>query len=63
MVMKIGKHNMFHMEFTKRIFKIEDKGDTKFREFEQVHGLDKYKYKILYLNRNIRRKNHLVMWH
>ena len=41
----------------KRIFKIEDKGDTKFREFEQKHGLDKYKYKILYLNRNIRRKS------
>jgi glycosyltransferase involved in cell wall biosynthesis len=41
----------------KRIFKIKDKGDTKFREFEQKHGLDKYKYKILYLNRNIRRKN------
>ena len=40
----------------KRIFKIEDKGDTKFREFEQKHGLDKYKYKVLYLNRNIRRK-------
>jgi len=41
----------------KRIFKIEDKGDTKFKEFEQKHGLDKYKYKILYLNRNIRRKS------
>ena len=41
----------------KRISKIEDKGDTKFREFEQTHGLDKYKYKILYLNRNIRRKS------
>jgi hypothetical protein len=41
----------------RRIFKIEDKGDTKFREFEQKHGLDKYKYKILYLNRNIRRKS------
>ena len=41
----------------KRIFKIEDKGDTKFREFEQKQGLDKYKYKILYLNRNIRRKS------
>ena len=40
----------------KRIFKIKDKGDTKFREFEQRHGLDKYKFKILYLNRNIRRK-------
>jgi glycosyltransferase involved in cell wall biosynthesis len=41
----------------KRFFKIEDKGDTKFKEFEQKHGLDKYKFKILYLNRNIRRKN------
>jgi len=41
----------------KRIFKIEDKGDTKFREFEQKMGLDKYKFKILYLNRNIRRKS------
>jgi len=41
----------------KRIFKIKDKGDTKFREFEQKFGLDKYKFKILYLNRNIRRKN------
>ena len=41
----------------KRIFKIDDKGDTKFREFEQRIGLDKYKYKILYLNRNIRRKS------
>ena len=39
----------------KRIFKI-DKGDTKFRAFEQKHGLDRYKFKILYLNRNIRRK-------
>jgi len=41
----------------KRIFKIEDKGDTKFKEFEQKQGLDKYKFKILYLNRNIRRKS------
>ena len=41
----------------KRIFKIEDKGDTKFKEFEQKYGLDKYKFKILYLNRNIRRKS------
>ena len=41
----------------KRISKIEDKGDTKFREFEQKMGLDKYKFKILYLNRNIRRKS------
>jgi hypothetical protein len=41
----------------KRIFKIDDKGDTKFREFEQQMGLDKYKFKVLYLNRNIRRKS------
>jgi len=41
----------------KRIYKIEEKGDTKFKEFEQKHGLDKYKFKILYLNRNIRRKS------
>ena len=41
----------------KRIFKLEDKGDTKFREFQQKYGLDKYKFKILYLNRNIRRKS------
>ena len=36
---------------------IVDKNDTKFKEFEQKYGLDKYKYKILYLNRNIRRKS------
>ncbi len=41
----------------RRISKIEDKGDTKFKELEQKHGLDKYKFKILYLNRNIRRKS------
>ena len=41
----------------KRISKIEDKGDTKFKEFEQKYELDKYKFKILYLNRNIRRKS------
>jgi glycosyltransferase involved in cell wall biosynthesis len=41
----------------RRVYKIKDKGDTKFREFEQRHGLDKYKFKILYLNRNIRRKS------
>ena len=34
-----------------------DKNDTKFKEFEKKYGLDKYKYKILYLNRNIRRKS------
>jgi len=36
---------------------IVDKNDTKFREFENKYGLDKYKFKVLYLNRNIRRKN------
>ena len=40
----------------KRLFKI-DKNDTKFKQFENEYGLDKYKFKILYLNRNIRRKN------
>ena len=40
-----------------RFFKIEDKGDTKFKQFETKYGLDKYKFKILYLNRNIRRKS------
>tara|TARA_B100000073_G_scaffold337377_1_gene333212 strand:+ start:472 stop:1821 length:1350 start_codon:yes stop_codon:yes gene_type:complete len=41
----------------KKFFKLEDKGDTKFKEFERKFKLDKYKFKILYLNRNIRRKN------
>jgi len=36
---------------------IVDKNDTKFKEFEKKHKLDKYKFKILYVNRNIRRKN------
>ena len=40
----------------RRFFKIEDKGDTKFKKFEQDTELDKYKFKILYSNRNIRRK-------
>ena len=41
----------------RRFTKIEDTGDTKFKEFEQKYGLDKYKFKILYSNRNIRRKS------
>ena len=45
-----------HGVSSKKFF-IVDKGDTKFREFEQKHGLDKYKFKILYLNRNVRRKS------
>ena len=36
---------------------IVDKNDTKFKEFEQKHELNKYKFKILYVNRNIRRKS------
>jgi glycosyltransferase involved in cell wall biosynthesis len=40
----------------RRFYKIEDKGDTKFTKFEQDTGLDKYKFKVLYSNRNIRRK-------
>ena len=39
----------------KRMFKI-DKNDTKFRQFQEKYGLDEYKFKVLYLNRNIRRK-------
>ena len=41
---------------SKRFFKIKDKGDTQFKKFEEQYGLDKYKFKVLYLNRNIRRK-------
>jgi len=41
----------------KERFSLVDKNDTKFKEFEQKRGLDKYKFKILYSNRNIRRKN------
>jgi len=40
----------------KRIFKV-DKDDYNLKQFQQKYGLDKYKYRILYLNRNIRRKN------
>tara|TARA_Y100000593_G_scaffold35377_1_gene69249 strand:+ start:1374 stop:2795 length:1422 start_codon:yes stop_codon:yes gene_type:complete len=40
----------------RRFYKLKDKGDTKFKEFEEKFGLDKYKFKILYSNRNIRRK-------
>jgi glycosyltransferase involved in cell wall biosynthesis len=40
----------------KRIFKV-DKDANNLIQFQQKYGLDKYKYRILYLNRNIRRKN------
>ena len=39
----------------KKFYKI-DKNDTKFGQFEQKFGLDKYKFKVLYVNRNVRRK-------
>jgi len=39
----------------KRFFKV-DANDTKFKQFETDFGLDDYKFKILFLNRNIRRK-------
>ena len=42
---------------SKKFNKISDKGDTKYNDFVRVLGLDKYKFKILYLNRNIRRKS------
>ena len=38
-------------------FPIDKKDDQNFRNWEIEMGLDKYKFKILYLNRNIRRKN------
>ena len=40
----------------KRMFKV-DKNNSDFKQFENKYSLDKYNYKILYLNRNIRRKN------
>ena len=40
-----------------KFFKLNDKNDIKFKEFESKFDLDKYKFKILYVNRNIRRKN------
>ena len=40
----------------KRFHKIKDRGDTKFKQFENNYGLDDYSFKILYSNRNIRRK-------
>ena len=41
---------------TSKYFKLEEKGDTLFKEFETKFELDKHKFKILYVNRNIRRK-------
>ena len=39
----------------KRCFKVHPENPN-FKQFETNYGLDKYKFKILYLNRNIRRK-------
>jgi len=41
---------------SKRIFKVHPSNQN-YIKFQQKYGLDKYKYKILYLNRNIRRKS------
>jgi glycosyltransferase involved in cell wall biosynthesis len=40
----------------KRFFKVDD-ADEKYVEFKNIFKLDDYKFKILYSNRNIRRKN------
>ncbi len=40
----------------KRLFKI-DESDLELLKFQKQFGLDKYKFKVLYINRNIRRKN------
>ena len=45
-------HGINHTKF----FKIET-GDTKLINFKKKFDLDKFKFKVLYLNRNIRRKN------
>ena len=41
----------------RRFHKITDRVATEFKMFEYEYGLDKFKFKILYSNRNIRRKN------
>jgi len=45
-----------HGVSSKRFFKVHPQ-NANFIKFEQKYGLDKYKFRILYLNRNIRRKN------
>jgi len=45
-----------HGVSSRRFFKVH-KDNENFVKFEQKYGLDKYKFKILYLNRNIRRKS------
>jgi len=45
-----------HGVTSRRFFKVHSQ-NSNFVKFEQKYGFDKYKFKILYLNRNIRRKN------
>tara|TARA_Y100001938_G_scaffold147320_1_gene228237 strand:+ start:130 stop:1509 length:1380 start_codon:yes stop_codon:yes gene_type:complete len=45
-----------HGVTSKRFFKVHPDNNN-FIKFQQKYGLDKYKFKILFLNRNIRRKN------
>ena len=40
----------------RRFFKVHSQ-NANFVKFEQKYGFDKYKFKVLFLNRNIRRKN------
>jgi glycosyltransferase involved in cell wall biosynthesis len=44
-----------HGVTSKRFFKVHPDNNN-YIKFQQKYGFDKYKYKILYLNRNIRRK-------
>ena len=44
-----------HGVTSKRFFKVHPSNQN-YVKFQQKYGFDKYKYKILYLNRNIRRK-------
>jgi len=45
-----------HGVTSKRFFKVHPDNNN-YIKFQQKYGLDKYKFKILFLNRNIRRKN------
>ena len=48
--------NMSHFEKSDILFETSFKSHTELMEFKAKFGLDKYKYRILYMNRNIRRK-------
>ena len=45
-----------HGVSSKRFFKVHPSNQN-YINFQQKYGLDKYKFRILYLNRNIRRKS------